>query len=212
MELQELAAWVQTLDKEFTPIRKAAGELAAARPHQECLEIAMEWYQQEPQQLRQLAVFLMGELAAEYPAVLDYLREQVSLDPNWKVQDALATAFDRFCKQTGYEAALPEIRQWLNHPRATVRRAAVEGLRVWTSRPYWKQQPQLAVEMLSALRQDESDRVRRSVGSALRDISRKHPQLVGEELARWDGSDPRQRQVRELAAKYLTLPDGKETI
>lgn len=203
MELQELTAWVQTLDKEFAPIREAARELVSARPHQECLELAMEWYQQEPYQLRQLAVYVMGELAAQYPSVLDYLREQVSLDPNWKVQDDLARAFDRYCKLTGYEKALPEIQRWMSHPRATVRRAAAEGLRVWTSRPYFKQNPQLAVEMLAALREDESDRVRRSAGSALGDIGRKHPESVRQEISRWDDSDPRQQAVQKLAAKYL---------
>ena len=44
-------------------------------------------------------------------------------------------AFDLHCKAIGYETTLPLIQDWLSDSRANVRRAASEGLRVWTSRP-----------------------------------------------------------------------------
>ena len=41
------------------------------------------------------------------------------------------------------------------------------------------------------------------MGNALRDISRKHPQLVAAELAKWDLSSRKVQEVYQLAGKYL---------
>ena len=71
-------------------------------------------------------------------------------------------AFDNHCKIIGYETALPLIEEWLNSDYANVRRAVSEGLRIWTSRPYFKDNPQIAVQLLSAHKQDNSEYVRKS--------------------------------------------------
>ena len=55
-----------------------------------------------------------------------------------------------------------------------MRRAVTEGLRIWTGRPYFHNHPEVAIQLLSQLRNDESEYVRKSVGNALRDISKKH--------------------------------------
>ena len=57
------------------------------------------------------------------------------------MQEVLAMAFDNHCKIIGYETALPLIEEWLNSDCANVRRAVSEGLRIWTSRPYFKDNP-----------------------------------------------------------------------
>ena len=59
-----------------------------------------------------------------------------------------------------------------------------EGLRIWNTRDYFKQNPAVAIELLSRLKNDESEYVRKSVGNALRDISRKESELVRLELVR----------------------------
>jgi len=41
--------------------------------------------------------------------ILAFMRDEVSKDDNWRVQEVLAKAFDEFCKKTGYEKALPII-------------------------------------------------------------------------------------------------------
>ena len=73
-----------------------------------------------------------------------------------------------------------------NHDCANVRRAVSEGLRVWTSRPYFKDNPQIAIQLLSSHREDKSEYVRKSVGNALRDISKKNPELISAELNSWN--------------------------
>ena len=119
------------------------------------------------------------------------------------MQEILAQAFDQYCKDNGYEKSLPVIKDWLADANPNVRRAVTEGLRIWTTRDYFREHPDVAIQLLSQLRSDESGYVRKSVGNALRDISRKHKDLVRKELQRWDISDNRTQQTGKLAGKFL---------
>ena len=67
-----------------------------------------------------------------------------------------------------------------------IRRAVTEGLRIWTSRPYFKDNPNEAIRRIASLKEDTSDYVRKSVGNALRDISKKFPELIEAELNNWN--------------------------
>jgi 3-methyladenine DNA glycosylase AlkC len=134
---------------------------------------------------------------------LPFLREHVSQEKDWRVQEILAQAFDRYCSDIGYEQALPTIKAWLADDNANVRRATSEGLRIWTSRPFFKDNPEIALQLLSALKDDESEYVRKSAGNALRDISRKHKMLVANEVQTWDTSDKRVSFTYKLASKFL---------
>jgi 3-methyladenine DNA glycosylase AlkC len=131
------------------------------------------------------------------------LREQVSDDGSWQVQEILAHAFNQYCQDIGYEKALPIIEDWLGDRNRNVRRAVTEGLRIWNRREYFKQNPDVAVRLLAGLKGDESEYVRRSVGNALRDISRKDKELVRNELATWDISDKPVAHTHSLASVFL---------
>lgn len=89
-----------------------------------------------------------------------------------------------------------------------MRRAVTEGLRIWTSRDYFKQHPEIAVQLLSKLNDDESEYVRKSVGNALKDISKKHEKLVIHELEQWDLSKKTINQVYKYAMKYIQKKEG----
>lgn len=169
----------------------------------ECCRTGYELYQSDNFQIQEVGVLLLGYAAHKNAAALDFLKNTVSQHSNWKVQEVLAMAFDRHCKTIGYEAALPVIQEWLNSDCANVRRAVSEGLRVWTNRPYFQENPRAAIALLAAHRSDESEYVRKSVGNALRDISKKHRELVGEELRTWDLSSKEVRQVYRLAGKLM---------
>ena len=117
--------------------------------------------------------------------------------------EILAMAFDNYCKIIGYETAIPVIKEWLKSDCANTRRAVSEGLRIWTSRPYFKEHPQMAIQFLSSLKDDESEYVRKSIGNALKDISKKYPELVSNELKQWDLSSKEIKQVHKLASAYL---------
>lgn len=80
------------------------------------------------------------------------MKDIVSRHNSWKVEEALAMAFDNHCKMIGYDVALSLIEEWLNSDCANVRRDVSEGLRIWTSRPYFKDNPQTAIRLLAAHR------------------------------------------------------------
>ena len=115
----------------------------------------------------------------------------------------LAKAFDTFCKEQGYEKSLPVIREWLDSDNANVVRAVTEGLRIWTSRPFFKENPSVAITLISKHKAHESKYLRKSVGNALRDISKKHAELIRQEVEQWDLSNPRIMFTYKLAAKLL---------
>lgn len=169
----------------------------------ECFRMGHELYQSDNFQIQEVGVFLFGYAAHENADALSFLKNIVSQNDSWKVQEILAMAFDNHCKIIGYETALPVIQEWLNSDRANVRRAASEGLRVWTSRPYFKDNPQVAIKLLAAHKSDESEYVRKSIGNAIRDISKKHSELVSKELSTWELSSKEIIQVYKLASKFI---------
>ena len=196
--IKRLEAEFSLIEKGFKEEEKRAQADYASQDSDYIKQLAMQAYQSETYQVRMYAVFLMGYLSQQED-ILDYLREQVCLDPNWRVQEVLAKALDHYCKTIGYQAALTVIDEWLGHSQANTRRAVTEGLRIWTSRPYFQE----AIGRIAGLKRDPSDYVRKSVGNALRDISRKFPDLIQAELATWtlDGKDI--QQVHKLASKFL---------
>ena len=201
--------YVEGLEREFsTHERGFLYEQRRARSdygsfdREQALRVAYLAYRSEVYQVRMYAAFLLGHLAQD-PQVLAFLRDEVSEDSNWRVQEVLAKAVDESCAVKGYEEALPVIDGWLSDPRPNVRRAVTEGLRIWTSRPYFRDHPGRAIARLSRLRSDTSEYVRKSVGNALRDISKKYPDLVAAELETWDRSSREVSQVYRLASKVI---------
>ncbi|MCH5249470.1 MAG: DNA alkylation repair protein [Lachnospiraceae bacterium] len=171
----------------------------------ECYEMYPVLWQSNNFQIQEVGVFLAGYIADEYPDCLDFLHDTVSRHESWKVQESLAMSFDNYCAKIGYENALPTIRAWFADDIANVRRAASEGLRVWTSRPYFREHPQIAIELLASHKEDESEYVRKSAGNCIRDISKKFPQLVADELNTWDLSSKKTMHVYKLASKFIHL-------
>lgn len=201
--IQSLIQRVQKTQHGFTDIQKAADEVFAGHDKVETLHLAKELFAADVPQARMLATFLYGKLVAKSKESFTFLRKRVSLDKDWRVQEILAQAFDQYCKDNGYEKSLPVIEDWLADANPNVRRAVTEGLRIWTTRDYFREHPDTAIQLLSQLRADESEYVRKSVGNALRDISRKHKALIRKELQNWDISDKHIQQTYKLASKFL---------
>ena len=166
-------------------------------------ELAFLAYKSDIYQVRMYGVFLFGYLS-DQKDILVFMRDEVSEDDNWRVQEVLAKAFDEFCRKTGYEKALPIIDEWLDNHNPNTRRAVTEGLRIWTSRPYFKDNPNEAIRRIAALKEDTSEYVRKSVGNALRDISKKFPELIRAELNNWVLESKEINQVYKLASKFIS--------
>ena len=147
-------------------------------------KLAFLSYESSVYRVRMYGIFLFGYLSTDND-ILTLTRDDVSKDDNWRGQEVLAKAFDEYCRNTGYKSAIPVIDEWLRYDNSNTRRVVTEGLRIWTSRPYFKVNPQEAIKRLARLREDASEYVRKSVGNALRDISRKFPELIKDELENW---------------------------
>ena len=201
--------YILSLEKEFSLIENGfkVEEKRALADYQSndnayTKELAFLAFKSNVYQVRMYGVFLFGYLS-EQDDSLALMRDEVSKDDNWRVQEVLAKAFDEFCKKKGYEKALPIIDEWLKNNNPNTRRAVTEGLRIWTSRPYFKENPYEAVRRIAALKEDSSEYVRKSVGNALRDISKKFPELIKEELDSWDVNSKEIQQVFKLAGKFI---------
>lgn len=190
----------------FKLIEKEAEQFYNAHSLEDCYKTGLELYQSNNYQVQEAGVYLLGYVATEYSHALSFLKDEVSLHENWRVQEILAKAFDIYCRLIGYESALPVIKDWLASDVANTRRAVSEGLRIWTARPYFKENPQVAIDLLSAHKDDESLYMRKSVGNALRDISKKYPELIDKELQQWDLSSKEVTQVYKLASKFISNP------
>lgn len=152
-------------------------------------ELATDFLADKSYQVRMLATYLLGQLSTDYPEALKLLETTVAADKNWRVQEMLAKAFDHYCKKNGYEKSLPTIKKWLSDKNPNVKRAVIEGFRIWTSRPYFKDNPAIAIHLISKHKSDDSEYLRKSVGNALRDIRKKHADNVLNEISTWDLAD-----------------------
>ncbi|WP_215508881.1 HEAT repeat domain-containing protein [Peptoniphilus sp. EMRHCC_23] len=201
--------YILNLEKEFSLIEngfkeheKRAFADYKSNNNEHSKKLAFLAYKSNVYQVRMYGVFLFGYLSS-YEEILRFMRDEVSKDDNWRVQEVLAKAFDEFCKKIGYEKALPIIDEWLENENPNTRRAVTEGLRIWTSRPYFKENPNEAIERLVNLKEDSSEYVRKSVGNALRDISKKFPELIKAELNSWKLESKEINQVYKLASKFI---------
>ena len=201
--------YISNLEKEFSLIEngfkkeeKRAFADYKSNDKEYAKSLAFLAYKSNTYQVRMYGVFLFGYLS-EQDNVLTFMRDEVSKDDNWRVQEVLAKAFDEFCKKKGYEKALPIIDEWLKNNNPNTRRAVTEGLRIWTSRPYFKDNPNEAIRRIAALKEDSSEYVRKSVGNSLRDISKKFPELIKMELSSWKLESREIKQVYKLASRLV---------
>lgn len=86
------------------------------------------------------------------------------------------------------------LAKWVEHENESVRRLSSEGTRPllpWGPRvSALIRDPQIGLELATALRHDPSEVVRRSVANHLNDVSKAHPDLVIELLADWTSQSP----------------------
>ena len=203
MGINEMLNNILHIEHGFQHIIDEADEIFSANSKEQCFEVALELFRNDAYQARMLATTILGRLAIEDNDALRFLKEQVSTDENWRVQEMLAKAFDEICKNRGYEKCFYLIENWLDDDNPNVVRAVTEGLRFWTSRPFFKENPSLAIALIAKHKAHESEYLRKSVGNALRDISKKHAELIRNEVQQWDLSNPRILFTYKLAAKLL---------
>ena len=194
MRSVRLKEYIVSLEKEFSLIEHGFKEeekraLADYKSNDDefIKKLALLAFQSDAYQVRMYGVFLFGYLSEEED-ILTFMRDKVSKDANWRVQEVLAKAI---------------IDTWLSNSNPNTRRAVIEGLRIWTNRAYFKDHPQEAIKRIAGLKDDTSEYVRKSVGNALRDISKKFPEIIRVELNEWDLEKKEISQVYKLASKFI---------
>lgn len=203
--INELIRVAEKSEHGFLAIQEQAENLARNNTIGDSLNLSKKLFSSKVHQARCLATFILGLVASKSTEALEFLKTNVSKDEDWRVQEILAKAFDKYCSDIGYQKSIHVIEEWLKDGNPNVRRAVTEGLRIWTGREYFRERPEVAVRLLSQLKNDESDYVRRSVGNALRDISKKHKDLIKSELESWNISDKRIEQTYKLASKFINM-------
>ena len=112
------------------------------------------------------------------------------------------------------ERVLATLAQWVDYPNHHVRRLVSEGSR--PRLPWGLQLTRLVADplptlpLLKALRDDESEYVRRSVANHLNDIAKDHPDLVAEVAQDWmRGADKKREKLLRHACRTL-IKQGNE--
>ena len=199
--MKELLEQITGIEHGFKHIINA-GNTILSDSSQQPMELARSFIMPEqPYQIRMLGTYLLGTFATHNPEALYLLEEVISNDENWRVQEMLAKAFDDYCRMVGYKNALPKIKCWLAHENTNVKRAVTEGLRIWTGRDYFRENPEVAVTLISSNKNTKSVYLRKSIGNSLRDTLKKHKEIVDAEVLQWDLNDKGLAFIRKLIYK-----------
>ncbi len=142
--------------------------------------------------------------------------------------DASMTALEHFTRYSSSEFAvrpfiarepartLALLRRWVRHEDEKVRRLASEGCRPrlpWAMRlPALIADPTPIVPILTALRADPSEDVRRSVANNLNDIAKDHPALVLDLARRWHGESAQTDALLKHACRTLLKRGHREAL
>lgn len=202
-EITELANKLQKTSYGIGVIKEEAKQFVLKHTEKENFNISKILIESETYQVRAFATFILGFICTKSEPALEYLRINISKDTDWRVQEILAKVFDQYCSDIGYYNSLSIISEWLKDKNPNTRRAVTEGLRIWTNREYFKDNPSVAIKLLSNLKSDESEYVRKSVGNALKDISKKYKELIKNEVSNWDLGDKYINYTYGFASKYL---------
>lgn len=197
--MKELIDHINKIEHGFKHI-VATGNIILSDLTQNHFELAQTFLTDVSYQVRMLGTYLLGYLSIDHPQALEILKTKVAADQNWRVQEMLAKAFDSYCAAKGYKESLPTIQHWLSQPNPNTKRAVIEGLRIWTGRSYFKENPQIAIVLISEYRENENKYLRNSIGNALRDIRKKYQNLVDREISYWI-NDPRFGDLKKLITK-----------
>jgi hypothetical protein len=108
----------ETGKERYGLIPKEAENIYRNNSLEKCLNIATEYYNSDLYYIQMLAVYIMGLIAYKNRKTLNFLKNTVSKNPSWQVQEFLAMAFDVYCKENGYENSLEIINEWLNNKKS----------------------------------------------------------------------------------------------
>ena len=100
MEIHNVLNTILQIENGFQHIIDGADGILSAYSKEQCFDFALELFKHKAYQARMLATMILGRLAAEDNNALCFLKERISTDENWRVQEMLAKAFDEVCNHS----------------------------------------------------------------------------------------------------------------
>lgn len=101
MDISNILNRIVKIEHGFNHIIDGCEEILSTYSNEQCLKLAIELFRNEAYQVRMLATMIFGQLGAENNNALCFLKEQVSKDKNWRVQEMLAKALMKFANVEG---------------------------------------------------------------------------------------------------------------
>ncbi len=89
MNVDNILSRILEIEHGFQHILGGADEVFSAYSKEQCFEFALTLFEHEAYQARMLATTILGRLATTNNNALRFLKEQVSTDENWRVQEML---------------------------------------------------------------------------------------------------------------------------
>ena len=89
MEVDNILNKILQIEHGFQHIIDGADGILSTYSKEQCFEFALELLKHEAYQARMLATTILGRLATEDNNALRFLKERVSTDENWRVQEML---------------------------------------------------------------------------------------------------------------------------
>ncbi|OKH89823.1 DNA alkylation repair protein [Thalassospira sp. TSL5-1] len=136
---------------------------------------------------------------ADYVALHGQDNLELSMDSLYQLTQRFSSEFairPFLANHTSQTLAI--LSHWVDDPNAHVRRLVSEGTRTrlpWGMRlSVFIEDPSPVIALLTRLRDDRAEYVRRSVANNLNDIAKDHPDLVAEIAAEWLRDAPKNRQ------------------
>jgi 3-methyladenine DNA glycosylase AlkD len=189
IQMVELIDSLKDIEHGFKHIVEVGNTILSNNKTEYNFELARKLLKDDSYQLRMLSTYILGQVSPMKTEALSFLEDVVANDSNWRVQEMLAKSFDHYCKSIGYENSIDTIERWLSDRNSNIVRATIEGLRIWTSRKFFKDNPEIAISLISNHKNNDSLYVRKSVGNALRDINKGYAGLISKEVSTWNLSD-----------------------
>ena len=89
MEIDSLLNRILSIEHGFQHIIESANEIISTYSKERCFELALELFKHNAYQIRMLATTIWGRLATEDDDALCFLKERISTDEHWRVQEML---------------------------------------------------------------------------------------------------------------------------
>lgn len=136
-----------------------------------------------------IIIFFTAELIQRSASIFDQLESLIlswASDTNWEIQECAVEPIVQ-CIRNYPDITLLKLQNWVNDPNEYIRRLVAESLRPRAGIKWLRDSHRNGdvLQILSSLRYDPSEYVRKSVGNNLKDLTKYMPERIIELAEQW---------------------------